>query len=339
MLLKLNSHNEQVKVIQEYLGLTTDGIFGPITHQAVLKFQKENDLLVDGIVGPQTWAAMAAATTDNTETKDCTDSGIIIHEHHLPENAYFQNPETIAELSPSENDSSVAEHRPLSGAEVSRGKRWIFLHHTAGWNNPYNVMDSWGRDKRGKIATEYVIGGMNIRENTNDYDGEIVQSMPENSYAWHLGIGNNEMHRNSIGIELCNFGYLTKGGYYIRVSGEKKWVEKDTSKFYTYVGTEAHPDQVTKLNTKYRGHQYWHKYSDQQLIALKELLIHIGNKHNIDIQAGLKKLISKNGAKALNTVDRQKCINQKGVWSHSNVSAVKFDVFPQEELMALISEL
>ena len=118
MLLKLNSHNEQVKVIQEYLGLTTDGIFGPITHQAVLKFQKENDLLVDGIVGPQTWAAMAAATTDNTETKDCTDSGIIIHEHHLPENAYFQNPETIAELSPSENDSSVAEHRPLSGAEV-----------------------------------------------------------------------------------------------------------------------------------------------------------------------------------------------------------------------------
>lgn len=326
MILKLNSRGEQVKVIQEFLEITTDGIFGPQTEKAVKKFQKENKLTVDGIIGPQTWAAMAAATTDNAETNDCTKSGVIIHEHHLPENEYFENP-------------SVAERRTLSGAEVSRTKRWIFLHHTAGWNDPYKVIDSWGRDKRGKIATEYVIGGQNIKDNNDDYDGEIVQSMPENSYAWHLGIGNNEMHRNSIGIELCNFGYLTKGGYYTRVNGEKKWIKKDKSKFYTYVGTEAHADQVIKLKSKFRGYQYWHKYSDQQLSSLKDLLIHLGNKHNIDIQAGLKNLISKNGAKALDKVDRQMCIKEKGIWSHSNVSSVKFDVFPQEGLLEMILEL
>lgn len=139
MILKINSRGEQVKVIQEYLEITADGIFGPITHQAVLKFQKENNLIVDGIVGPQTWEAMAAATTDNTETKHCTDSGIIIHEHHLDEDQYFENP-------------TVKEGRSLSEAEVSRSKRWIFLHHTAGWNNPYKVIDSWGRDKRGKVV-------------------------------------------------------------------------------------------------------------------------------------------------------------------------------------------
>jgi len=35
MLLKLNSQNEQVKVIQEFLGLTTDGIFGAIIHTGI----------------------------------------------------------------------------------------------------------------------------------------------------------------------------------------------------------------------------------------------------------------------------------------------------------------
>ncbi|PHR48042.1 MAG: hypothetical protein COA32_05815 [Fluviicola sp.] len=330
MILRLNSRGEQVKVIQEFFGLITDGIFGPITHQAVLKFQKENNLIVDGIVGPQTWAAMAAATTDNTETTDYTDSGLIIHEHHLDEDQYF-SPPAISE--------TLTERRPLSEVEVSRSKQWIFLHHTAGWNNPYKVIDSWGRDKRGKIATEFVIGGQNIKDNNNDYDGEIAQAMPEGSYAWHLGVGNNEMHRNSIGIELCNFGYLTKGGYYTRVQGEKKWIEKNKSKHYTYVGTEAHPDQVVKLKTKFRGYEYWHKYSEQQLTSLKDLLIHIGNKHNIDIKNGLQNLINNQGAKALNKVDRQMCIKEKGVWSHSNVSAVKFDVFPQKELLEMILEL
>lgn len=312
MLLKLNSRGEQVKVIQEFLEITTDGIFGPNTEKAVKKFQKENNLTVDGIVGPKTWAAMAAATTDNTETNDCTNSGLVIHEHYLQEDEYYSSDEE---------------------------KKWIFLHHTAGWNDPYKVIDSWGRDKRGKIATEYVIGGQNIKDNNNDYDGEVVQSMPEGSYAWHLGIGNNEMHRNSIGIELCNFGYLTKGGYYTRVNGEKTWIKKDKSKHYTYVGTEAHPDQVIKLKTKFRGYEYWHKYSEQQLISLKDLLTHLGSKHDIDIKNGLQNLIKKQGAKALDKVDRQMCIKEKGVWSHSNVSSVKFDVFPQEGLLDMIIKL
>jgi N-acetyl-anhydromuramyl-L-alanine amidase AmpD len=312
MLLKLNSRNEQVKVLQEFLGLKADGIFGPITDKAVRKFQKENNLVVDGIVGPQTWAAMAAATTDHSETIESTESGFIIHEHHLPQHEYFPGPIE---------------------------KEWIFLHHTAGWNDPYKVIDSWARDNRGKIATEYVIGGQNIRNNNDDFDGVIVQAMPENAYAWHLGIGNNAMHRNSIGIELCNFGYLTKGGYYTRVNGERKWIKKNASKFYTYVGTEAHPNQVIKLKTKFRGYEYWHKYSEKQLNSLKELLIHLGNKHNIDIKKGLANLINQKGAEAFHTVDRQMCINEKGIWSHTNVSAVKFDVFPQEELVALINSI
>jgi peptidoglycan hydrolase-like protein with peptidoglycan-binding domain len=35
-----------------------DGIFGPITKNAVEEFQKEKGLVIDGIVGPLTWAAL-----------------------------------------------------------------------------------------------------------------------------------------------------------------------------------------------------------------------------------------------------------------------------------------
>ncbi|MDD4570376.1 MAG: peptidoglycan-binding domain-containing protein [Tepidanaerobacteraceae bacterium] len=35
-----------------------DGIFGPLTEQAVKKFQKDNKLVVDGIVGQETFAAL-----------------------------------------------------------------------------------------------------------------------------------------------------------------------------------------------------------------------------------------------------------------------------------------
>lgn len=35
-----------------------DGVFGPLTRQAVMFFQADNNLIPDGIVGPLTWAAI-----------------------------------------------------------------------------------------------------------------------------------------------------------------------------------------------------------------------------------------------------------------------------------------
>jgi peptidoglycan hydrolase-like protein with peptidoglycan-binding domain len=35
-----------------------DGIYGPMTMQAVIDFQTDNGLVPDGIVGPMTWAAI-----------------------------------------------------------------------------------------------------------------------------------------------------------------------------------------------------------------------------------------------------------------------------------------
>lgn len=56
--IKLGSRGTDVATIQKRLNLQPDGIFGPLTDEAVREFQKANGLTVDGIVGTKTWAKL-----------------------------------------------------------------------------------------------------------------------------------------------------------------------------------------------------------------------------------------------------------------------------------------
>lgn len=57
-MLKIGNKGEEVKRLQEALGINNDGIFGKQTEEAVKLFQKNNGLEVDGIVGDKTWSAL-----------------------------------------------------------------------------------------------------------------------------------------------------------------------------------------------------------------------------------------------------------------------------------------
>ena len=57
-MLKIGKKGEEVKRLQEALGINNDGIFGKQTEEAVKLFQKKNGLEVDGIVGDKTWSAL-----------------------------------------------------------------------------------------------------------------------------------------------------------------------------------------------------------------------------------------------------------------------------------------
>ena len=50
MLLKIGSTGEEVKKLQEKLGLNADGSFGPMTEAKVKEWQAANGLTADGIV-------------------------------------------------------------------------------------------------------------------------------------------------------------------------------------------------------------------------------------------------------------------------------------------------
>lgn len=70
-LLKQGSYGPQVVELQQglktlgYYSGAVDGLFGPITRQAVINFQRDYGLIVDGIVGPQTAQALQKALSAN----------------------------------------------------------------------------------------------------------------------------------------------------------------------------------------------------------------------------------------------------------------------------------
>lgn len=70
--LKLGSKGNEVKTLQGKLNLIEDGIFGPITEEAVKDFQSKNGLTVDGIVGTGTWSKLGI-------TKNRYINEIIVH--------------------------------------------------------------------------------------------------------------------------------------------------------------------------------------------------------------------------------------------------------------------
>ena len=304
MLLKVGSKGSLVKELQRALGITADGIFGKGTEDAVKKFQKDNNLTVDGLVGSKTWEVIGIDTDNEAsaqESEYITKNGLTIDRQYLDKDEYVRD---------------YGKIEPLG----------FFIHHTAGWDNPYNVVRNWNNDKRGRVATQYVIGGSNVKGKTK-HDGVVVECFPNNYLGWHLGkVGDFKISKLSGGVELCNFGYLTKKG----------------DKYYTYVNTEVKPEFVCDLGYKFRGHQYWHAYSDKQIESLRLLLLHLKDIYpKMDLENGLPKLL-KSGVHPKDAFEFNEdayYARQFGLWTHTNVRKDKFDCFPQPELVEMLKNI
>lgn len=81
--LKRGCRGNEVATLQNKLCLYPDGIFGPITEEAVKDFQTAKSLKADGIVGPATWAALGVSQSMRNITK------IILHCTATPEGRDF----------------------------------------------------------------------------------------------------------------------------------------------------------------------------------------------------------------------------------------------------------
>jgi peptidoglycan hydrolase-like protein with peptidoglycan-binding domain len=58
VVVKRGDRGAAVASIQRTLGVTADGVFGPMTERAVKRFQRRHELVPDGIVGPLTRGAL-----------------------------------------------------------------------------------------------------------------------------------------------------------------------------------------------------------------------------------------------------------------------------------------
>lgn len=282
--IRKGSRGESVKQLQKILGLTADGIFGVNTESAVKMFQSKHGLVADGIVGPKTWEKLLGQNT----------SGLVIENYYLNVGQY------------------------LSGTYRND---YIILHHTAGWDDPKQVVTSWNNDSQGRVATEFVIGGKRCTDGRSTYDGKIIRTFPENKgQAYHIGTsGSSYMNIHSVGIEICNMGWVKNGK--------------------TYVNYTCQPSQIVTLSKSFRGYNQWQKYTDKQLESLRKLLIYISNRDNIDLHEGLYKWIKQKGADAFEFNSDAYYGRVKGLLTHANIRKDKFDCFPQPELLDMILTL
>lgn len=195
-------------------------------------------------------------------------------------------------------------------------KKQIYLHHTAGRSSGVNTFQWWASNPE-RIATCVAISG------PGSTDGQIVQGFSSKYWAYHLGLKEStfdmynlpyqSLDKISIGIEICNWGQLTlTNGIY-----------------YNYVGGVVSAREVVKLNTPYKGFQYFHNYSDAQIDSVRELLLLWKNRYGIPLT--YNEDIWGVTARALK--------GEPGVYTHNSVRSDKVDVYPHPKLIEMLKSL
>ena len=98
MILKIGSKGEDVKKLQQKLGLSADGVFGPNTEKSVKKWQTDHSLVSDGVVGESTWNKIFGEKTLITEplTPISSTGGLKLEKlkGHIPDSVIEQIPDT-----------------------------------------------------------------------------------------------------------------------------------------------------------------------------------------------------------------------------------------------------
>ena len=197
-------------------------------------------------------------------------------------------------------------------------KTQIYLHHTAGNSSGENVFKHWAGNAE-RIATCVTISG----KGANCVDGQIIQGFSSKFWAFHLGLKEStfqkagvpykSLDRTSIGIEICNWGQLT---------------EKN-GKFYNYVGGVAPLSEVIKLDKPYKGHQYFHNYTDAQIASTKELLLLWKEKYGIPLTYN----------EDIWGICPRALKGEKGVFTHNSVRTDKIDIYPHPKMIEMLKSL
>lgn len=204
-------------------------------------------------------------------------------------------------------------------------KDTIYLHHTAGRHRPDYTIDWWEQDaqpgKLNRVATAFVIGGVGLDGNT-DFDGKTYRAFNEIYWAHHLGTtlpNNTPLNKKSIGIEICSLGPLIK-------ENNRFWFKAGTKK------TEVPAHQVVELPVTWRGHRYFHGYSEAQLARTKELILSLSFLFDIPLP-------TQTYNEDWFTINKDAQAGQPGLWAHCHVRKDKTDCYPHPQLIEMLGSL
>ncbi|MFW6246609.1 MAG: N-acetylmuramoyl-L-alanine amidase [bacterium] len=212
-------------------------------------------------------------------------------------------------------------------------KLQIVLHHTVSGDNVAGDV-GWWQQKGEKIATAFIVSRA----------GFIYQLFMTDYWAFHIGSkheNNNFLQRNSIGIELSNWGGLLQANnglwYPARTDGDtQKQVPNLKAKPITNI--IRYDDKYGDVGG-YHGFLAFEKYTQKQINATKLIIETIAKKHNkIDLEY--------KGDNMWGVIENDKWVadpralaTESGVWSHTSFRPDKSDAHPQPELIQMLQNL
>ena len=220
MLLKKGSNSDDVKKLQEKLGLAADGIFGAGTETKVKEWQAANGLVADGIVGDGTWSKMFGGVAPSVIKEDVVIAkagplNIDKLKGHIPDAVIAQIPETAAKFNIT-NNLRLAHFLSQCG-------------HESGGFKAVSENLNYSADGLKKIFPKYFPG--NLAESYARNPEKIASKV----YGGRMGNGD----------ETTKEGFKFRGRGYIQLTGKANYTN-----FAKFIGedTVANPDLVA---TKY----------------------------------------------------------------------------------------
>ena len=203
-------------------------------------------------------------------------------------------------------------------------KKQIVIHHTISGNGVEGDINTW-EDDPSKVGVCIII----------DRDGIPWQLFSSKYWAYHLGIGIKKLERQSLGIELDNWGWFIPGDNTTKQFGKNpdgspKFIYTVVGKYYTYYGNSVTvPMQF--YETAFRGYHYYEKYTEKQLRTLGELLLYWRLRYNIPLTYNSD----------MWDVSPRALSGDTGVWTHVSYRPMpeKSDAHPQPELIEMLKTL
>ena len=207
------------------------------------------------------------------------------------------------------NDVKIYSIRPDFNSyyyNAKTAKKSICLHFTVGYIKSDTTSLS---TKDNHVSVSYVV----------DRSGRIYEMFPDTEWSYHLGSGavggNGAMSKQSIGIEVSNYGPLKLSGDNLVDAYKNEYCKVSETEFYS--------------KHTYRGYEYYASMTDVQIDAVAALIKYLGRKHNIPMNFKPDDSPFASDADALAF---------KGVFYHTNVRKDKFDWPFTPSLKAIIAK-
>jgi hypothetical protein len=129
-----------------------------------------------------------------------------------------------------------------------------------------------------------------------------------------MGVPFKWLDKSSIGIEICNWGQLTKTA--------RGWE--------TYVGTLVSDSEVCTLDKPFKGFNHFHSYTDAQIESVRQLLVYWRRVWGIPISYKGDEIFG---------LDRRALAGEPGVYTHNSVRRDKVDIYPHPKMIQMLKTL